>query len=226
MKSCLNAPASAPLLRCLSILAACAALTALTGCEREQPAPAAPAAADASTARADDAGQPDDSPAFAPAPLARPLVALRGLSSMADVQAAWGKPPNITPNQEECGTALDEENLVDYRYPDALIEVGRSGDAVIRSLHGIPAGLTLKLEGHDIAATTTLSELNSALRKNPRWKMAEAPGKVRSPADRDEDDPLEHLAYTTLYTLDGDGDQYRLYFLGERLVGYAYWVGC
>lgn len=225
----LNDPESHALSRCLYALAACAALAALPGCERNEPAPAAPAAAtasDAQAARADAAAQPDDTPVFAPAPLARPLVALRGLSSMADVQAAWGKPPDITPNQEECGTALDEEQLMDYRYPDALIEVGRSGDAVIRALHGIPAGLTLKLEGHDITAASTLSQINAALRKNPHWKMAEAPGKVRSPADRDEDDPLEQLAYTTLYTLDGDGDQYRLYFLGERLVGYAYWVGC
>lgn len=227
--SSLNATDNPALSRCLSTLAACAALAALPGCERNEPAPAAPVAASASgpqAARADDAAQPDDAPAFAPAPLTRPLVALRGLTSMADVQAAWGKPPNITANQEECGTALDEEHLMDYRYPDALIEVGRSGDAVIRALHGIPDGLTLRLEGHDITGASTLAQLNAALRKNPHWKMAEAPGKVRSPADRDEGDPLEQLAYTTLYTLDGDGDQYRLYFLGERLVGYAYWVGC
>ncbi|WP_020202466.1 hypothetical protein [Cupriavidus sp. WS] len=227
MTSCPNAPAGALLPRCLSIFAACAALAALPGCEREAGTPAAPAPASAAQAARDgDAAPPDDAPAFAPAPLARPLVALRGLTSMADVQAAWGKPPEITPNQEECGTALDEEHLMDYRYPDALIEVGRSGDAVIRALHGIPAGLTLKLEGRDITAATTLSQLDAALRRNPHWKMAEAPGKVRSPSDRDEGDPLEHLDYTTLYTLDGDGDQYRLYFLGERLVGYAYWVGC
>jgi hypothetical protein len=221
----LNDTYSPALSRCLSTFAACAALAALPGCERNEPAPA-PAASNTQAARPGDAAQPDDTATFAPAPLARPLVALRGLSSMADVQAAWGKPPNITPNQDECGTALDEEHLMDYRYPDALIEVGRSGDAVIRALHGIPAGLTLKLEGHDITAASTLKQLDAALHKNPRWKMAEAPDKVRSPADRDEDDPLEHLAYTTLYTLDGDGDQYRLYFLGDRLVGYAYWVGC
>ncbi|GAB7542211.1 hypothetical protein [Cupriavidus sp. CuC1] len=219
---------SPALSRCLSALAACAALAALPGCERNEPAPAAPAAAasDAQAARAEGASAPDDGPSFAPAPLARPLVALRGLTSMADVRAAWGKPPDITPNQDECGTALDEEHLMDYHYPDALIEVGRSGDAVIRALHGIPAGLTLKLESQDVTAASTLTQLNAALRKNPHWKMAEAPGKVRSPADRDEGDPLEQLAYTTLYTLDGDGDQYRLYFLGDRLVGYAYWVGC
>lgn len=229
----LNDTDSPALSRCLSTLAACAALAALPGCERNEPAPAtsatspsAAAASDAQAARADDAGQPDDGPSFAPAPLARPLVALRGLTSMADVQAAWGKPPDITPNQDECGTALDEEHLMHYHYPDALIEVGRSGDAVIRALHGIPAGLTLKLESQDVTAASTLTQLNTALRKNPRWKMAEAPGKVRSPSDRDEGDPLEQLAYTTLYTLDGDGDQYRLYFLGDRLVGYAYWVGC
>ncbi|EHP40084.1 hypothetical protein OR16_27964 [Cupriavidus basilensis OR16] len=189
--------------RCLSTLAACAALAALPGCERNEPAPAAPAtsasaaaASDARAARSDDATPPDDAPSFAPAPLARPLVALRGLTSMADVQAAWGKPPDITPNQDECGTALDEEHLMDYHYPDALIEVGRSGDAVIRALHGIPAGLTLKLESQDVTAASTLTQLNAALRKNPRWKMAEAPSKVRSPSDRDEGDPLEQLAAT------------------------------
>lgn len=87
----LNDTDSPALSRCLSTLAACAALAALPGCERNEPAPAtaatspsAAAASDAQAARADDAAQPDDGLSFVPAPLARPLVALRGLTSMAD----------------------------------------------------------------------------------------------------------------------------------------------
>ena len=65
------------------------------------------------------------------------------MTSMVDVRAAWGAPADIRTDQDECGTALDEEYVQDYRYPDAVIEVGRSGEAVIRALRGMPEGLTL-----------------------------------------------------------------------------------
>jgi hypothetical protein len=203
------------------VIAALAALLAtpvglLSGCRARE-----------AQTEADLAAQKDEAPARpAPEALLHPVTAIRGMTSRADVIDAWGQPRNVTENQEECGTALDEEHLQDFAYPDALIEVGRSGDAIIRALRGIPDGLTIKLEGVDVSSASTLTQLKKSFGKNRQWKEAEAPGNVRTPSDRGEEDPLDQLYYNTLYTLDGDGDQWRFYFLGERLVGYAYWVGC